>query len=420
MIKFLNNQDCDLITIRTNLFSLGINWCDSLNGDFAKLTEDLSMRVILTVNKRKDSDFNNPMIRECNGLVLNYKNTKWTPLVIPIPMFNLNKISMKRLGDLFKSNVYDIYNANDATIINLYYYEDKWRLSSTNGYDITNLIMINNETYWDIFTKIMKNCKHFNLDAISKLKSYSLNLRYSKFHIFNESKYNSKNKKIDYNSYIILLQSVNRETLEINKFDNIGIPIQQPIIVKDNINTLLNYAKHAYSKYEKNIKNTIYKYKPLYGFILRAKNNNVNGEYQNIYIESSLMKIIKNGIYKNSDLLTDDNTNLVLSLYLDRSNSIRYQNILLQFNEEFKKIESILNNIVDIVYIIINKLPQTQENYSSDIKSFIDIILNNNNFKQLPINNECIIDKTLIIDIIHDIKFLIPIRNIYQSTIQKS
>ena len=118
-----NNIDIKNI-IKKKLFKNGI------------LTTYDDNRMCLHSSKKKRITGYTNMQRECNGLVID-SNTL-LPLAIPIPNF-ISNINTKLINSYINLNLYTVYPIRDGTIINLYYYDDKWCISSSRGYDVTNL-----------------------------------------------------------------------------------------------------------------------------------------------------------------------------------------------------------------------------------------------------------------------------------------
>ncbi len=386
--KFLNsfqlNADTftvDMTSIRQKLFSLGVCWTDSVNGDFMI---DTPFRVIL-YTRNNGVDFKNPMVKECNGIVFEY-NDGWNLLAMPQFAFCTNKISMRRVNDMHRAGCYDIFEVLDATIITLYYYNGEWKISSTKGYDIGNMHMVDGMTYMDVLKHLMNTrYKMFNLDNLQKTHSYTIAMRYSKYHIFNETKHlASRTKNVpkhgtDMNSYIMLTTSANLNTMTFSKEHVAGIPRQNPLNnVQDvQIKTLENYSRDAFAKYSKAYQLQKFKYKPLYGYILRACNHNVPNEYSTIFIESELFKVIKNGLYNNNDMLRDcQYDKLVIRMI---SNNNRYHQFKIMFDQFIPKFEKLEKRIELVGACVVQKI--FEQDFSDPNPMINDLI---DQFKNTP------------------------------------
>ena len=362
--KFLNSASiqadtfsADLSALRTKLFNNGICWTDDVKGEFCI---NKPFRVILYTRRGK-IDFKNPMVKECNGLIVEYDNG-WNLLAMPQNAFCTNKISMKKLGDLFTANNYDVYEVLDATILTLYYYKDQWCISSTKGYDIGDVEMVNGMTYMGAIEDLMESkYKSFRFEDLTKRFSYTIALRHSKYHIFDETKHLANRTKnipragVDMNSYIMVLSIANTATGSFIQKHVPGLPFQSPIPLKEyKINTMTGYARCAYAKYEKGYRLQSFKYKPLYGYILRAKNSSVPSDYSTIYIESDLYKAIKIAIYKdNRDIVGMDYDHLVVQMSMNHDRYEQFRIMFQQFESKFQQLDELIENIsAEVVYRI--------------------------------------------------------------------
>ncbi len=350
-VKFLNTIPIqkesfakDISNIRSNLYANGICWTDDAKGNF---NPDVPFRVIL-FTRANQADFKNPMTKECNGLVIQYdptnKNSHWKLVAMPPRAFCTNKISMKKLNDLFSAGSYDVYEVLDATILTLYFYNVSWRVSSTKGYDIGSTEIVDGVTFIEAIEHLMDTkYKSFKFNDLNKSYSYTIALRYSQYHIFDETKHLANRTKyvpkpgVDMNSYIMVLCVTDTTTMSYLPITVAGLPYQNPITIKDaTISSLNNYARSAYSKYAKAHRLQNYKYKPLYGYILRAKTKTVPDEYSTIYIESELYKVIKNGIYKDNAFLRNKAYDkLVVQMSTTHERYEQYRIMFGQFHDRF-------------------------------------------------------------------------------------
>jgi hypothetical protein len=359
-IKFLTSHPTttdtlvkDIAALRTKLFNAGIYWTDDVKGNFSKG----SFRAVLYVGNSQAVDFKNPMAKECNGLVVSYDNG-WKILAMPPPAFCTNKISMKKLDDLYQAGAYEVYEALDASIVTLYFYKDKWRMSSTKGYDIGDIDMIDGMTYMDAFVDLMETKYHaFQFDNLVKTNSYTVALRHSRYHIFNETKHLANRTKnipkagVDMNSYIMMMCVADTNKIQFVSKQVAGLPQQMPITQSGaSIHVLNNYAKSAYAKYAKACRLKNFKYKPLYGYILRAKQRCVPDEYSTIYIESQLFKAIKMGLYKNNQhLRSEDYNRLAIQMSTNHEYYEKFVTLFAQFDVRFKLLDATIDEIAGMV-----------------------------------------------------------------------
>ncbi len=358
--KFLNsctlNADtfaADMSNIRRSLYSFGVCWTDTLQGNFAA---DKSFRVVLYVNpdprKRAAVNFKNPLVKECNGLILEY-NKRWSLLAMPPQAFCTNTVSMDKADYFYQCGYYDVYEVLDATILTLYYYNGEWRLSSTKGYDIGNMNMTKDMTFMEALHDLM-NTKYdkFKLENLNIYHSYTIALRHSKYHIFNETKHLANRTKnvmrpgIDMNSYIMLMTVADLSTASFINTRVPGIPVQTPLVVRTipDIRRLYTYAHGAYDKYNKAFSKNEFIYKPLYGYILRRNNRNVPHEYSTIFIESELFIALKHALYMdNSLLLAQDYKALAVKMTTNIKRHKQFRVMFEQFEPQFSMLDSKLD-----------------------------------------------------------------------------
>lgn len=258
------------------------------------------VRIMFIANRFK-SNFENPMSFECNGLILEHdiNLNKYRFLVIPIQLFNSQKLIKSEIEKHFNANDYKLYKVYDGTIINLYYYNNEWKISTNKAYDANNLLFINNKTYKDVLLEILNYYPEFSFNKLNPMKCYTLCMKYHDYHPFIENLHYNNNK-------LIFLQSINmddfnnNQKLEIIENENIGLPLSQQYDIHSfqNLNSIYNTLNNEIIRYKK--EKHLANYEPIFGIILRSNNFNKTKNYSNILIESSLMNKIRNMIYNHS------------------------------------------------------------------------------------------------------------------------
>jgi len=254
------------------------------------------LRVILSTNKWK-ANFNNPIINYSNGTVLEYGT--WRILSIAPSALN-TKFNAKQIETNFKD--YEIYEAADGTIVTLYYYNQKWCLATSRGYDVSNLLWQGNMTYMQIIEDILRSNQayhDFSFDRLDKSRCYTIGFKHPEFHPFQEYIYSKQTQKPVRMAIkrIWFIQSVNLDRLndgqgyEINTNDtSLGLYVQKRARVK-NVAEMLELADSAMELFNKS--------KILFGFVLRSRNPKVTRSQSNVLIESKLMKTIRQLWYNN-------------------------------------------------------------------------------------------------------------------------
>lgn len=397
--------------IRKELYAKGVCWTDSVNGNFA---ENDHFRVVLYLKKNTQGiDFNNPIITECNGLVLSYFNNDWSALAVPPVNCTKSKISMHQVDKFYKEGKYQIYEVLDATMITMYYYNN-WRIATCKGFDVTDYEFMNGKSYMDTFLNIA-NTKYpeFSLNHLDSKYCYTFALREAEFHKFNETKheFTESTPELVYqsNTYIKLIKVVQLDSIndiDINWF-NINLPVYQPVEVKNaySVPILMNYAKHAYVKYSKGYETNNFKFKPLYGYILRSTSTTVPKSYKNIMISSSLYATIKKGLYATSN---ENDNQMVVNMFIDQKRKMQYKVLFDQYLPEFNKLEAMVLNVCEDVVSLIQS--NTHITSDVDVQKLAYKVLghyqreHNVNHQDSPVSRETTI--SLLYDYIHSLDYV--------------
>lgn len=325
--------------LRAELFSKGICWTDSIRGNFA--AHDCFTVVLFLKKNATGIDFDNPIVTECNGLVLEYVNHTWHALAVPTPNCTKTKISMNQVNRFFQEKKYKVYEVLDATIINLYNHCGSWKISTSKGYDVTHFQFTSGYTYMQMFMRIASTkYPKFDMSQLDLAYSYTIAIRAAEFHSFNETKHIPLAKP-NTNDYLKLIKVTNLETMNDMDLDqsNVLIPIYYPVEVKNanSVSVLMNYAKHAYVKYAKGFETNNFKFKPLYGYILRSTANSVPRAYKNIMITSALFATIKYGLYTKP---VESINQLVINMFVNQRRKGQFKVLFDQYQPLFNQLES--------------------------------------------------------------------------------
>lgn len=358
-------------------------------------------RVMFIANRFK-SDFTNPLSFECNGLIAEYdkENNNYKLLVIPLELFNSQKLIKTEIENYYNDGQYKLYKVYDGTIINLYYYNGEWKISTNKAYDANNLLFVNNKTYQFVLDEILTYYPDFSYENLDINKCYTLCFKYTQYHPFIENIHYNNNK-------IILLQSIdmnefnNNKKLIINENDNIGLPIsiQYDINNFKDINMIYLQLLNEIGRYKK--EKHLASYEPIFGIILRSTNFSNTKDYSNILLESNLMSKIRNLIYNHTftkklnfyNVLDKTNTMMIDKNYYNMLNLISLKvfltkkdlNLFILLFPDFKPIMKMYDNMLKYMtkYLI--------KNYNVFITNLnnIDKILKNNlNLDTIELPNE--------------------------------
>lgn len=335
-------------------------------------------RIILT-NVSNSYNSTCPMEAECNGLILehNTHTNKYTVLNMP----SYKSIVCKNYKQFTNSyDNYDVYKVYDGTIMNLYYYNNKWCFSTFRGYEVNNKLFYK-KSYKEIFDLITSQYyPQFSYDKLNKNKCYTFCVKYNEYHLFSSP--------IISDNYIYLIQSVdvnklnNERVLDINYYEDVGVNIQEAIDKSEfSLSNLLELAHSSYNRYKNSIlnKNPFKKIEePCFGFILKTKDINITTGTSCIFIESYLYTCIKDILYKN---IFDDST----MHDINKQDIMLYNiiNVFLQYKDK-KKI-TILFPRYKNVYYLMNKL--TYQSVPKFIMNNISLLNNSGNLNDM-INNQ--------------------------------
>lgn len=337
---------------------------------------------IMFSTQRFNADFRDALVRECGGVVVDVSN--WNILAMPPPPFN-PRINISRVK---LSNYYVSY-INEGTTITLYYYNDKWCIASTNGYDVSDLIWSGNKTYRQVFDEILVEYPDFKWDALDKNASYTIGFHHSEFHPFKGPSEKDKHAWLIYHT--------SKKVVSINNASLIGIPTQRQVTGVFDIHELIKMAKNSMEEF-------IEKKTVLYGFILRNKNDQY-GQFSNILIESALLKRIRELIYNDkTDRLNPHHENYIgsakrmeyiaLKSYLDINNRQIFIMMFPQYQVNYNKYEKC---IAELAQRLITGESKT-ECLENDIRT---VLLNTH---KLMINKDTSVD--IIIDLITSVRWL--------------
>lgn len=357
-------------------------------------------RIIFYPRNRGGNNITDVIVRECNGLIISLNDNK--PLVIPPQLLSYNT-NYSFVNEHIEE--YNIVKAQDGTIINLYWW-DGWKISTTRGYDVTNIIW-NTDTYEKIFSSILENTYNTSLDEfykkLNKTHCYSWIINHPDFHPFN-----AKENK---HGCIWFVQSCNMDNLSISTISPIdNIPPQEQIYLVNPTNNEKINIHCLGAECDKALDTYIKKGEILFGYVLRSKNPAVTKGHSNILLESTLMAKIRKLFYDKKYKTIADNNGynrnncIILHNYIHLSNNKLFQLLFPQYKEEFERLDNKINVILK--YIIreyqnrnsINIIQESKTEESSEKKNileiikFIDIYLNVNidNKDHIELIKQCI------------------------------
>lgn len=322
-------------------------------------------------NRGPKTDYRDPVVRECNGLIFGIQNNEL--LAIP-PKLLLGTFKYNIVNTFVENNLYDIYEVNDGTRITLYY-ADRWRISTSRGYDVSRISWSGKSTYSEILNECLE---YMNImpdefyDRLDKNNCYSFGISHPEYHPFTKTKHIW---------FIESYSTIDAKRNDINPFPDIIKP-QKKVSLNDgeNATSLKKLAITALDDY-------LSEKKRLFGFILRSKDESKTGMYSNLIIESSLMWEIRKMFYNKhyTELANENNFDRIeytlLSNYL--YNKKLFLKLFPQYKLCFSDIEKKINDINNVVvkryqYRNANFSDETEDKYTNlatDLMSGIDEVI---------------------------------------------
>lgn len=319
--------------VNSNLFS-----------DFLKIIYNPNdTRVLISPIKLNDVNRHSPLAPLLNGIILDVEQLKF----VCVPPMGFKVKVLDTIKQDLEDNKYDIYSGIDGTMVNFYYYNNKWCIGTNKGIQMNDTIW-HGISYKNALTAIFKKYKINIKKDFEKKNTYTFIIQHPKFHLFVEDYTISLVSIVDNDTYTKTLNSNLRKPVEESPFKS--IPAFKPLEITL---ALIN------STNEKALKTFIDTGVKHYGYMLRSKNyeNNV----MDVFLPSSLSTYITRKFY---DIKVD------LGKIEDRFNYILIKNFLKndpRFNNMFKAYACEVDNIKTQISKIINDIISSEE-YTKEIE----------------------------------------------------
>lgn len=244
---------------------------------------DLTGRVLLTCD-RGSRNHQYELASECNGVVIDFAT--WDILSYPPAALSFN-MPKATIIECFKEKYYDVYHADYGTIVTLYYYGGKWNMSTSNSYEIDNMIWVGQFTFRQLLDEILQN-ENIDLETLDRDYCHTIGFHHDEYHKFNGCGQNPKRAWF--------VRSVNLKThMAIYKNNLLRLPMQNidPSIMKSIevgnyekvYNAMNTKCELALTNYFNN-KNTV----PFFGYILKSNRPDIIAD---AFMESSLQEKIR-------------------------------------------------------------------------------------------------------------------------------
>jgi hypothetical protein len=322
--------------------------------------EEVSQRILLLCD-RASRDHKIQAASEANGIVIEYKT--WAVLSYPPPALSFN-MSHQDIEKCLKIGLYKIFRADFGTIVTLYYFNDKWRISSANGYEIDNMIWIGTRTFRDLIDEVF-NKYSLDVDTLNKKYCYSFGFHHYEYHPFNGA------GQLPIRAWFI--RAIDLDTFHIMDNGSIGckIPMQQESVELNKlaaidsamaIKKIYEICENSYTKYITEKTST-----PIYGFIL-ISNNPV--ENANVLIESKLQCKLRQLICRRppSELNPEKRFNwMMINASMDSiDNKPIFRKLFPQTIDSGEKFDKLILNLATKIVGIYNRESVTYSNTQFD------------------------------------------------------
>ena len=398
------------------------------------------IRIVLKT-RRNNADFRHELVRVCNGLVIVIEETdaslKCRTLAVPVKEVN-QSLQNPSIEHYLKLGKYNIYPIKDGTVLNLYYddahaWEDngeirygRWYYGSRNAFNVEGISWRGHQ-YRTVLDQLSACYPSFDLKRLDTKCTYTIGIRHPAFHPFNQPAEWTETSSFDdgknWHKEMWLIEATHytgdgviSPRNDDYKLPDIGIPIQTPITLELNMNTIRRYCAISLDVFlgtgvsnkrstdsaptaddlppdcerfltqastvppAQNAKPS----KPIFlGYILRLKPSALleepNCVSQDIIIESRFWTEIRNMIYESPSTTARDKGNkavhfrdvryMVLHNYMNRTRLPYFLRILPQYSTLYTQQDRMVTCILDMIY---ESLSGTQplKTDNEDVKSW--------------------------------------------------
>ena len=136
LLNFINNNSYNFDSLKQVLESELFN---------LKIKEDADYPDIFLIHTQENSNFNSVIVRECNGIILE-KNT------FKIVCYSFNKcLEDDSLDPSLDINNLYIENANEGTLVRLFYYKNTWLVSTKKCINAAKSKWLSNKNFLELF-----------------------------------------------------------------------------------------------------------------------------------------------------------------------------------------------------------------------------------------------------------------------------
>ena len=357
----------DFLEARSAIFALGIK------------TKYGPNRMVFTAARSKKSHPDNVYAQECAGLVLDMQND-WKPLMVP-PRDLRFAIDTPASNKFLHQGLYHIYKVEEGTCFGLYWYKapneekGKWCISTSSAYEMNNNKW-GGKTYQVYITECLQEIgltwESFT-DKLDKKCCYSFGFHHDDFHHFREG--TGKPIKKLWFIHLVFLDPESKNYMcesDMSPCDE----IKSQKFYQGSIGSLRDLyilAKDAYKTYAESLEADDGKSPEInYGYILRSTNVNVTNQHSDLFIESRLMKTIRQIWYDHS-LVRECNSNewdkniaMPLNAYLSTELYEKFNLLFPQYKNTISKFANLTQEVVESMIKQTKQTKETKEEHPID------------------------------------------------------
>ena len=271
--EFLRSNAGELDEQRRKLYQLGI-----------KTSYDDKRMIFSTLHTQKNT-LSNVYTQECNGLILEIDS--WRPLMVP-PRSLRFSIGTDEANRYLHQGLYHIFASTDGTTFHMYYYDNRWVISTTKGYDM-NEVKWEGLTYQELVTDCLRACSPAGSEdpwsaftaALNPTRCYSFIFRHPRFHHFN------REHRLQFIQYVDLDPASSGYLWAFDESPVVYVTKQA--LIEHPVNNLRDLYRLANGALDDFLATGAINY----GYILRSVNFETTGFHSDLVIESSLQRAIR-------------------------------------------------------------------------------------------------------------------------------
>jgi hypothetical protein len=300
-----------------------------------------SYRVFMSNSDLYYRTVESPLYYECNGVVID--SSTWKCISVHAAEFN-----RQYSPSVVNANIssYDIYDISDGTIVTLYPWKGRIGISTSNGFDVSNIKWFSDMTYAEIIYDLMVRlypeaaCEVtlFKDENETYLMSNSLG---SMSHTigFKHYKYHPLRTDPERIWYISSYNANNFAPIRLNPFlPGIELSKPQTDIKLSNVDDIKELAANSTG----------------YGYILRSRTPIATGVDRNLIFESPLLKWLSNNIYRPINQKTmsivppEDRLKLnIIKILLNANRADKFNSLFPEWKSTYTRFVSFTERLID-------------------------------------------------------------------------